>query len=578
MNIFRRISTRRGRKVGSHEIAPEDVFLDSKNLSNLDVDHMQGHLEQPLGKHGFYGVILVSSFVMMLFGYRLYAMQITSGDLYKEKADRNHLKSTPLFAMRGTIADKNGELLAWNSKATTTDNDIPDRHYVSDPGFSHLLGYVSYPKKDQSGIFWQDEYVGKDGVEKQYQTLLQGQVGERVIAINALHKVEAENITIAPIHGENLQLTIDKKVQSELYNSIERLAHKAPFVAGAGVIMDVHTGEILALTNYPEYDNNLLTNASSTEDNKRISEDLNDPRKKFLNRVVSGLFTPGSTVKPYIALAALMEDIIDPYTNIYSSGQLVIKNKYGGPDTIFRDWKKHGYVDMRHAIAVSSDEYFYQVGGGYQDQKGLGILKINKYASMFGFGTSTGIDLPGEKSGLVPSPLWKQKVFGEEWLLGNTYHTSIGQYGFQLTPLELVRSVAMIANGGDLLTPHVYNGATTSPVHVTLSPADLKVIREGMRLGVLEGTGKALNVSGTSAASKSGTAELGVTKDLVNSWITGYFPYENPKYAFVVIMEKGSRTNMFGAVGVMHDMLEWMRDNTDYFKNEKSESGTSTVE
>jgi penicillin-binding protein 2 len=339
--------------------------------------------------------------------------------------------------------------------------------------------------------------------------------------------------------------------------------------------MDIHTGEILALTSYPQYDNNVITNASTTEDNAIIANELLDNRKKFLNRVVSGLFTPGSTVKPYIAIGALMEGIIDPYKNIYSAGQLVIKNKYGGPDTVFKDWKKHGYIDMRHAIAVSSDEYFYQVGGGYMDQPGLGIARIDKYTSMFGFGTSTGIDLPGEKAGLVPSPEWKQKVFGEDWLLGNTYHTSIGQYGFQLTPLELVRSVASLANGGHLVTPHVLLGLVTSSTTIPLQPAHLKVIREGMRLGVLEGTGKALNVPGTTAASKSGTAELGVTKDLVNSWITGYFPYENPKYAFVVIMEKGSRTNMFGAVGVMHDMLGWMRDNTDYFQTSVSTS-TST--
>lgn len=566
MSFLSRIFTGRVSRASSHEIAPEDVFLDSQNLSKLDVDHMEGQLERPLGKHVYYAVVAFTVVCVSLFTYRLYAMQITSGDMYREKADRNHLKSTPIFANRGTISDRHGELLAWNSQATTTDNEIPKRYYVETPGFSHVLGYVSYPKKDQSGVFWQDVYIGKDGIEKQYQERLQGRSGERVVAINALHKIEAENVTVDPVHGDNLTLTIDKKVQSELYQAIERLAHKAPFVAGAGVIMDIHSGEVIALASYPEYSNNLLTNSDSKEENAQISRDLLDPRKKFLNRVVSGLFTPGSTVKPYVAMGALMEGIIDPYTNIYSAGQLVIKNKYGGPDSVFRDWKKHGYVDMRHAIAVSSDEYFYQVGGGYMDQPGLGIARIDKYASMFGFGSTTGIDLPGEVHGLVPSPEWKQKVFGEDWLLGNTYHTAIGQYGFQLTPLELVRSVASLANGGHLVTPHMLMGDVTGSTTIPLRGQDLKVIREGMRLGVLEGTGKALNVPGTTAASKSGTAELGVTKDLVNSWITGYFPYENPQYAFVVIMEKGSRTNMFGAVGVMHDMLEWMRDNTDYFK------------
>ena len=569
MNLFARTFTRRAREASSHEIAPEDVFLDSSNLSNLDLDHMEGQLERPLGKHIFYGVLGMVLFLTLGFSYRLFSMQIVGGEVYQQKADKNHLKSTPIFAMRGTILDRNGELLAWNtvaSTSTSTLQEIPKRRYISTPGFSHILGYVSYPKKDSSGIFWQDIYIGKDGVEKQYQNTLQGSSGERVVAVNAMREVEAENITIDPINGENLKLSIDKNVQAKLYENIETLARKAPFVAGAGVIMDINTGEILALTSYPQYDNNVITNTETQEDKDQVAEELLSQKKKFLNRIVSGLFTPGSTVKPYIALAALMEDVIDPNKNIYSAGQLVVENKYGGPDTIFKDWKKHGYVDMRHAIAVSSDEYFYQVGGGYKDQKGLGISRIHKYVTMFGFGTTTGIDLPGEKYGVVPSPEWKKKLFKEDWLLGNTYHTSIGQYGFQVTPLELVRGVAMIANGGTLVTPHLVSGVQTPGAHLALEGKDLQVIREGMRLGVLEGTGKALNVDGVTSASKSGTAELGISKDSVNSWITGYFPYENPKYAFVVVMEKGSRTNVFGAVGVMREMLLWLRDNTTYTK------------
>jgi penicillin-binding protein 2 len=578
MNLFRHISTRRARKAVSHEIDPEDVFLDSQNLSQLDTHQMQGHLERPLDRKVFYGVVFLVAVLVGGFTYRLFSMQVIQGAEYASKADRNHLKSTPLFALRGTIADRNGELLAWNtlgnyvigkdgSEKVSVD-DIPKRVYVEDDGFAHLLGYVSYPKRDQSGVFWQDEYVGKDGVEKQYQSVLQGVPGERIVAINALHQVEAENVIIYPTHGTNLKLTIDKGVQAKLYERMEALAHKAPFVSGAGVIMDVHTGEILAITSYPEYDNNMMTNAKTKEDNKQLGEDLLDKRRKFLNRAVGGLFTPGSTVKPFVALAALMEGIITPEQNIYSSGQLVVKNKYGGPDTIFKDWKAHGYTDMRKAIEQSSDEYFYQIGGGYKDQKGLGIERINKYATMFGFGTTTNIDLPGEEYGVVPSPSWKKKVFNEDWLVGNTYHTSIGQYGFQLTPLELVRGVAALANGGYLVQPHILSGVTTASTSLHLPKKDLKVILEGMHMVVHGdgGTGKALAISGVDVAAKSGTAELGVSKQLVNSLITGYFPYKNPKYAFVVVMEKGDRHNPHGAVFAMKETLEWMRDATTYTK------------
>ena len=567
MNLFRHLSTRRAKEAASHEIDPEDVFLDSQNLSSLNINQMEGQLSRPLGVQVYY---LFTFFIIILFGatiFRLFSMQITSFASYQEKADRNHLRTTPIFAHRGTISDVNGNLLAWNSSKGEL-YEIPDRVYTTAPGFSHLLGYVSYPKKDQSGVFWQDEYIGRDGIEKQYQDRLSGIRGEKVIAVTALHKIEAENVTIDPTNGENLKLTIDKGVQAKLYESMEALAHKAFFTSGAGVIMDVNTGAVLAIASYPEYNNNLITNATSTEDKRILAKDLLDKNNKFLNRAVAGLFTPGSTVKPYMAIAALMEDIITPEKNIYSSGQLVIKNKYGGPDSIFKDWKAHGYTDMRKALAESSDEYFYQIGGGFEGQKGLGIVRINKYSKLFGFGTTTGIDLPAETYGNVPSPEWKKKVFNQDWLLGDTYHTSIGQYGFQLTPLELVRATASIANGGYLVTPHMIDGVVTASTSINLKEKDLKVIREGMHMVVhaSNGTGLALNIDGVDVAAKSGTAELGVSKQLVNSLISGYFPYDNPKYAFVVVMEKGDRHNPYGAVFVMQDVLTWMRDNTGYTK------------
>lgn len=562
---FRHISESRAKKSASHEINPEDVFLDSTNISSMNVHQMEGHIEKPLSDKMSFLFILFSLFVFGGFVFKLYSLQIINGEDYKQKADRNRLRSTPIFAHRGTISDRNGNLLAWNESISEI-TEIPIRKYINDEGFSNIIGYVSYPKKDSSGVFWQDEYIGRDGVEKQYQEKLQGVPGEKIISVNALHKIETENITVLPTHGENLKLTIDKNVQKKLYESIESLAHRAPFSAGSGVIVNVYTGEVLALVSYPEYDNNLMTNASTTEDFAKITRDLQDKKHKFINRPISGLFVPGSTVKPFFAIAALMENIITPEQNILSTGKLVIKNKYGGEDSVFRDWKAHRYVDMRKAIAQSSDEYFYQIGGGYKDQKGLGISKISQYSYMFGFGSSTGIDLPGENQGNVPTPTWKKKVFGEDWLLGNTYHTSIGQYGFQLTPLELVRAYCSIANGGYLVTPHILTGNITASSSLNLKEKDLKVIREGMREGAITGTGKVLNISGVKVATKSGTAELGIDKSLVNSWIAGYFPYEKPRYAFVVIMEKGSRFNMQGAVFAMRETLEWMRDNTEYTK------------
>lgn len=574
MNLFHRLSTRRARKAASYEIDPEDVFLDSENLSSLDTDQLEGQLERPLGVHVFYATIFATLLLTLGFSYRLFSMQVIEGDVYQEKSDNNHLRRIPLFALRGTVSDRNGEILAWNSTSygTSTDEDsnkdIPKRLYTETKGFSHVLGYVSYPKRDQSGVFWQEEYVGKDGVEKMYQTELAGVKGERIIEVTALKKVEAQNVVVYPTNGENIVLSIDKGVQAKLYESMESLAKEVGFTGGAGAIMDVRNGEVLAITSYPEYNNTLITNATTKEEKSKVGEELTDKRQKFLDRAVSGLFIPGSTVKPFFAYAALEEGLIDPEASIYSSGALVIENKYGGPDTVFKDWKKHGYVNMRQAIAASSDEYFYQIGGGYKDQPGLGIKRLKEYAERFGFATTTGIDLPDEEHGVIPSPEWKKKLFDEDWLVGNTYHSSIGQYGFQVTPLELLRAVAAIANGGYLVQPHVLQRLETSSSSIGLSPKHLKIIREGMRMAVAGdiGIAKGLRISGLEVAAKSGTAELGVSKQLVNSWITGYFPYENPKYAFVVVMEKGSRNNLKGAVFAARQTLEWMRDNTDYMK------------
>lgn len=564
----------RGNSYRKEHLDPEDVFLDSTNLSSLDVNQLQGQLDSPLSPSIQRFFIIGILILLAVFGGKLFSMQIVEGQNYAEKAMDNHVRSTPLFAHRGTIEDVNGIPLAWNEEdmtvfSSTTKGvitEIPRRAYTKLSGFSHILGYVSYPKKDSSGVFWQDDYVGKDGIEKMYQVKLQGTPGQKLIAVSARHEIQSENVTVDPKDGANLKLTIDSKVQNKLYEAMAALAHKVGFVSGAGVIIDVNTGEVLALTSYPEYNNNLLTNATSSEDKAKIDADLKNKANKFLNRVTSGLFTPGSTVKPFIAYAALAEGVITPEKQILSTGALVIKNKYGGPDTVFKDWKAHGYVDMRQAIAQSSDEYFYQVGGGYMSQKGLGIERIDTYARMFGFGTTTGIDLPTEKSGTIPTPEWKKKVFGEDWLLGNTYHTSIGQFGFQLTPLELVRSVASLANGGKLVTPHLVVSNTSPNIDLKLDQQNLKVIQEGMRKAVQGETAQVLNIPGVAVAAKSGTAELGVTKELVNSWISGYFPYERPRYAFVVMMEKGSRHNPYGAVFAMKEVLEWMRDNTDYTK------------
>jgi penicillin-binding protein 2 len=299
---------------------------------------------------------------------------------------------------------------------------------------------------------------------------------------------------------------------------------------------------------------------------------LTDKRKVFLDRDISGLYTPGSIVKPFFALGALTEGVIDPYKEILSTGSISIPNPYfPDQETIFKDWRVNGWTNMMEAIAVSSDVYFYEIGGGFENQKGLGIANIKKYSQFFGFEDKTGIDLPDEKRGVIPSPEWKIANFkGDPWRIGDTYHTAIGQYGFQVTPMEMVRAIGAIANNGKLLTPHLVLNDVEKENQISI--IDLKkeyfdVVHKGMREAVTYGTALALNVPYVEVAAKTGTAQLGVAKNKVNSWVIGFFPYENPKYAFAIMMEAGPSANSTGASSIMRQLLDWMSINTpEYFK------------
>jgi penicillin-binding protein 2 len=553
------------RKINSF-VEPDEIFLDSKNIQNFDRQQFEGRIERPIAKKNILLLGIIFLIFTGIFGGRLAYLQIQKGDSYFKRSQNNVLEKAIIFTDRGIIYDRNNVELAWNQK--TSEVSVPMRSYLS-PGFSHLLGYVSYPSQDSAGNFWQGDFVGKDGLEKQYNNSLKGENGSKIIETDALGKIYSENIVDSPKQGTDLVTTIDSRIQKELYTLIQNLSASKTFTGGAGVIMNIQNGELLTTTSFPEYNSEIL---SYGKDVSTITNYMTDKRKVFLNRDTSGLYTPGSIVKPFFALGALNEGVIDPNTKILSTGSISVQNPYF-PDqkTIFKDWRVNGWVNMMQAIAVSCDVYFYEIGGGYQNQKGLGIVNIEKYARLFGFGDPTGIDLPGEKQGTIPSPAWKILNFkGDPWRIGDTYHTAIGQYGFQVTPIEMVRAVGAIANRGKLLTPHLILGDTVKENQSTV--LDLKknyfdTVQEGMRGAVTFGTAASLNVPYVDLAAKTGTAQLGVAKNKVNSWVIGFFPYENPKYAFTIMMEAGPNTNSVGASSIMRQLLDWMSVNTpEYFK------------
>lgn len=569
MNINLRLFGRRRKYV---EINPDEILLDSSNLPDYDKTQFEGRLEKPISKISLYSVGGVLVIIMAVFIAQAWKLQVANGETYRLRSERNLVRPIPLFAGRGVIYDRNGALLVWNSPsdvATSTRDAqyaVSVRQYATSTGLAHVLGYVQYPSKDANGFYYQEDFHGVDGVEKYYNERLQGRNGSRLVEVDATGEIISENIIRPPEQGDNITLSIDSRVESALYHNIRDIAERVGFTGGAGVIMDVRTGEIIALTSYPEFDPQIM---SDKKDLKEVRALLNDKRLPFLDRAVDGLYTPGSIVKPYVALGVLEEKIVRADDVIVTNGSISIPNPYDSTkSTLFRDWKNHGPVDMRRAIAVSSDVYFYEVGGGYKGLKGLGILNIDKYLRLFGFGTSTLPSFAHGKAGTIPTPEWKKETFDEDWYVGDTYHTAIGQYGFQVTPIQIARAVSAIANGGFLLTPSILKGESLSPEsRINVSENNLKVIREGMRLSTKEGTSIALNVPFVEIAGKSGTAELGVSKSKVNSWITGFWPYQNPKYAFAVILESGSVHNLIGAAAAMRQQLDWMHQNTpEYFQ------------
>jgi len=555
---------RRQKKKNIYGLAPDEIFLDSQNLPEFDRNQFEGRLERPIPKRSIVLLGIFLAAIGFIFLFRLADLQVAEGEEYRALSENNRLRHTPIFSERGVLYDRNKELMAWNTK--NSEDEYSSRSYIQDAGFSHLLGYVSYPKKDSAGFYFREDIEGKDGIEFFYNYILSGESGLKITEVDVFSNIRSESIISPPKDGENITLSIDSRLQKKLYEYIKDLANQVGFSGGAGVIIDIDNGEVLAISSFPEYDSEVMSEGKESE---KIASFVSDKNNPFLNRAVSGLYTPGSTVKLFLGSGALNEGIIDPLKNIYSSGEISVQNPYD-PDlkTVFKDWKAHGWVDMRKAIAVSSNVYFYAIGGGYEDQKGLGIINIEKYMRMFGFGEETNIDMSGEKNGTIPNPEWKEENFpGDPWRIGDTYHTAIGQYGFQVTPLQLVRAVAAIANGGKLVSPHLlaYREGGSALIedlkeikYVDIAPEYLKIIQEGMRMGVLDGTAKGMNIPQVEIAAKTGTAELGVSKSQVNSWVTGFFPYEDPKYAFAVVMERGPRSNTIGSLFVMRQMIEWM--------------------
>jgi len=542
------------------EIHPDEILIDSQNISEFDTDQFEGRIERPISRRQLVAAGGAITLAIVLLFARAGMLQVVHGAEYAEQAEQNQLAEQTVFADRGTIVDRNGIPLAWNERVRVED-DFAQRVYAQLRGLAHAVGYTKAPAKDSSGNYFRTTFEGLDGAERAYNERLGGQNGVELTETDALGRVVSQATTRAPVAGETLRLSLDANVTQGLYDVLAKNASAANFQGAAGIIMDVRSGELLAFTSYPEYSQNAMVEG----DRELLAQYNQDKRQPFLDRALDGLYAPGSIIKPIIAAGALADGVIDEYKQIESTGRLVVPNVYDPENpTIFKDWRVNGWTDARRAIAVSSDVYFYTIGGGHKDQKGMGIANIDKWLQAFGYGQDAGLEGFSSKTGTIPTIEWKAKAFPNDptWRLGNTYHTAIGQFGTQVTPLQAVRTAAALANGGTLLAPTLIASSTPQGSKIDIDPHALQVAREGMRMAVQEGgTATGANVPYVAVAAKSGTAQVGMKNEHVNAWLIGFWPYENPKYAFALLLDRAPAGTATGGNIIISQFLSWMHQN-----------------
>ncbi len=438
--------------------------------------------------------------------------------------NRITVKTNVPFKTISNIAENINDLpgVTWISK--------PMRNYIETGSFSHILGYVGDITREEYALMYNKGYsrasvVGKTGIERQYDALLQGKDGVEQRTVDVRGRILSEAPTIIPpTSGKKLVLTIDTDIQ--------KLAEKALGKRiGAMVVLKPSTGEILAMVSYPYFDSNLFNNENAAEEYSKLTQDEFNP---LLNRAVNAQYPPASTFKIVMTAALLNEKAFPSYEKIECKGEV----EYGG--RVYHCWvlkPGHGYVDLKNALAKSCDIYYWQVG-----RENLGIQKIAQYAKMFGYGASAQVDLPSQSKGFIPSPEWKERRYHERWLGGDTMAVSIGQGYTTATPLQVANVMAMVANEGKIYKPHLLKEVrdpvtdeviqTVEPevLHSTnFEPALWKELQDDLRWTVTNGSAKhSLFNKVVKIAAKTGTAEVTGYKDSWHSWLLAYAPYDGP--------------------------------------------------
>ena len=396
------------------------------------------------------------------------------------------------------------------------------RTYPAGNIVANILGYVSEISEKELESYTEKGYVGGDligktGIERSYEEILRGIPGQEALEVDARgRKVRVLNSSAAA-KGDDLKLTLDMGAQRLAVSLIK--SHK-----GALIAMDVNTGAIMALASSPVYDNNPLTWGVS---GREWVEIINNPDRPMLDRAIAGVYPPASTFKAFMSIAALEENAINELTRYSCHGGLRIGSHF------FKCWKHsgHGSLNVIGGLQHSCDVFFYQTG------LKTGIDKLVKWGKKFHFGELTGIDLPGERAGLLASPEWKMRRFKTNWVNGDTVNYSIGQGYVLMTPIQIARLYAAIANGGKMVTPHLSQAGYRQPEIIGLNPEKLEIVQKGLDYVVSRGTGARAGRFGVSIAGKTGTAQNSQGTD--HALFAGYAPVDNPRYVAVAVVEAG---------------------------------------
>jgi penicillin-binding protein 2 len=357
-----------------------------------------------------------------------------------------------------------------------------------------------YARLEDSGYSY-DDRIGKAGVEYTYEALLRGIAGTRFVETDASGREISVIEEIDAVAGKNVVLSIDIDLQRKVEEFLRAGMGKSK--NAAAIVIDVNSGDILSMVSLPNYDSNIF---SGEVDERALAGLTADPAKPMLNHAISEMYAPGSTFKQVTGLAALQEGVANAGTQINSPGFLLVENEYiPGKFDRFNDWRSDlGTMNFYRGLAMSSDVYFYYLAGGYEGKdgslfQGLGATRLAEWSRTFGLGERSGIDLPGETEGLVPDPEWKEETLGEGWLLGDSYNFGIGQGYLGATPMQMLLVTAAVANGGDLMVPHVVKELTDGEGNVItlaretvkrslgIDPRNIEIMRESMRQSVADG-------------------------------------------------------------------------------------------